>query len=224
MIPDKEHAQGEGRRRRRQQNGDPNRTPVREQGQHGKGKDDVELLLHPQRPGVEKRVHLRRVLEVTGLQIIDDVGREQRGRRKVLGKALQLLGRQQKQGERRGDRQRREQGGKDSADAADIEVGEGEGAALRVVQNDRADEVAGNHEEHIDADVSAAEQGKLRVEQQNRKDRYRAKAVDVGAVRHGTRKVWVERRRGSAVPNPVLRREANDEGVWGCPAAREEAV
>ena len=155
-----------------------------EHDQHDRdGPDEVELLLHAERPVV-----LVRRLGVVG-EVVDPVPREQQVHReqpaphRVPGDLADLERRQQQP--RRGQRGEGHQGGqreqpsrppgpegpqRDRARPADLG------------QQQARDEEAGEHEEHVDPDVAAVDAGHPGVEQDDRHHGDGAQALDVAAV------------------------------------------
>ena len=75
-----------------------------------------------------------------------------------------------------------EEGGDDAADAAGVEVGDGECAGGDSRDDDAADEVSGDDEEDVDADVAAGEVRDAEMRGEDEEDGEGAEAVDVGAV------------------------------------------
>ena len=57
------------------------------------------------------------------------------------------------------------------------ELAEREATSAHLLDDDRGDEVAADHEEHIDADEPACERGEACVEQDHRHDRESAKST-----------------------------------------------
>ena len=70
----------------------------------------------------------------------------------------------------------------DAAGAALVEAGEREAAPGEVASEDAGDQVAGDHEEDVDAEVAAGEGGEAGVEQDDRQHGDGAQAVDLAAV------------------------------------------
>ena len=70
----------------------------------------------------------------------------------------------------------------DAQDAALVEPGDGVPASRDIAQKDARDEIAGDHEEHVDADESTGEPAHACVIEKDRQNRERAQPVDVRAI------------------------------------------
>src|SRR5215831_8371611 len=84
-----------------------------------------------------------------------------------------------------GDHEKR---GKDSADPARVERPEAEATADEILDEDRRYQEAGNHEEHVDADVAAWQVGREGVKRYDGEHRDTAQAIDVCAI--AGRRLW----------------------------------
>jgi hypothetical protein len=78
--------------------------------------------------------------------------------------------------------QYQEQSGKDTQDAAEIEIAQGEAVFAQAVEQDAADQKTGDDEENVDADESAFDPGGKVVIADDGKHRDGAQSVDVRAV------------------------------------------
>ena len=77
-----------------------------------------------------------------------------------------------------------EQRRQDAARPAIVEADDREAPGPQFVGNDRRDQEAADHEEHIHADITPAEQSEARVEQDHRQHRQRTQTIDFGPVHH----------------------------------------
>jgi hypothetical protein len=111
---------------------------------------------------------LGRGVEVAGLVPEQEVGRRQGRRGGALAEVPQVVGEEDERAEDERDEDHGEQGREDASHPALVEGQEGEAARLEVAQDDRGDQVAGDDEEHVDADEAAAEGGNAGVEEQDR--------------------------------------------------------
>ena len=151
--------------------------PVGEQGD--RGPEDVELLLHRQRPQVLEHGRAADELEVRGLgedaQPVRVV--EQRAREVAAEPGRAVVGdRRDQQG---GHGQHGEQCGQQPAGPADVEVLEVDPpGAVELDQQQRGDQEAGEDEEHVHAEESARDPGNIRVVEHHGDDRDRAQAVE----------------------------------------------
>ena len=75
-----------------------------------------------------------------------------------------------------------QQVGIDATEAPFVEVDEAEAAGLDPPGDQRGDEKAGNHEEHVDADEAAGKLAHVEVEQDDDGDRQRPQSIDIGAI------------------------------------------
>jgi hypothetical protein len=131
---------------------------------------------------MEQRLALRRDVEIAGLVPEQGVGHGQRRCGGTLAEVHQVVGEEDVGAEGEGDEDHGEEGREDTPNPALVEGQEGEAAGLQVAQDDRGDQIAGDDEEHVDADEAAAEQRKAGMEEQDRQDGDRPQSVDVGAV------------------------------------------
>ena len=143
--------------------------------------EQVKLFLDRQRPGVEQRFLGGGGIEVTGLAPEVDVGITKGGgddrfaQREEVGRQQQAVTRDHGAGGCH------KQGGEDAADAAFPEGPKGEGALGQFAQQDAGDQVAGDDEENIDANVAAREP-QAGVVEHHQHHREGAEAVYVGAI------------------------------------------
>ena len=85
--------------------------------------------------------------------------------------------------ERRHDRQQGHKGGKDAANAPPVEIKKVEPTRRRIGHDVAADQIAGNDEEDIDPDISAAKVGLGDMKDHHRKNGDRSQTVDIAAIR-----------------------------------------
>ena len=147
--------------------------------------EDVELLLDPERPGVEEGQAVGVGAEIVELLPEEEVGDRERGGGGRLGEGLQLV--RGKPGQRQGDAGEEDEGerGEDAAGAALVEPGEGEAPLGEVAGEDAGDEEARDDEEDVDAEVAAGEGGHAGMEEDDRQHRHGTEAVDVTTVGRG---------------------------------------
>ena len=156
-----------------------------------RGPEQVEVLLHGDRPVVQQRRRRRAGLEVVGrLRREPEVGDVQGGRRCVADD-VGHPDRRQHDGRRDDDDDDDDEcGGKQPSGPARIEGRQGDRPGRRELSRDEAgDQEAGDDEEDIDTDIAAAERRQVRVIGQDHEDRDRAQALDIraepaGPLRH----------------------------------------
>ena len=147
-------------------------------------KDQVELFLHREAPGVQQRVLPGFGGEIIGVLPEQDVGGEKHHRRHRMGEIGQFAGRHPGPGEGQARGQHEEQRGQDAPRPPLVEPGDRKAPRRDVGQQDRGDEMARNDEEHVDARKPAAEARHPGMEQDDGDHGDRAQAVDLGAVGH----------------------------------------
>ncbi len=147
---------------------------------------EVELLLHRQRPGVQQHAGAGLVAEVVDVLGApeEEVRHETRGSR---GRSRRLLlgagGCGDEVAEDQHPDQHRGLGRDQAARATGVERAPPDAARLGVLVHEQpGDDVAGDDEEEVEADVGALEAGHLRVEAHHHDGGRSADAVDVGAV------------------------------------------
>ncbi len=170
-------AGGAGDRQDRQE---PRPAPAPERRQR-QGEDQVELLLDAEAPGVEQRQQVGIGAEIVELLPEEQVRDRERGGDEAAGEIAEREGRHPGQGEGDAGQQHHYQGRQDATGAALVEAGDREAAGGEVADQDAADQVAGDHEEDVDAEVAASEGGEAGVEQDHRQHGDRAQAVDLAA-------------------------------------------
>jgi hypothetical protein len=150
--------------------------------QEQQGDEQVKLLLDGQRPGVYQGLQLGGGLEIAGLQPEEDVRGKAGRREQAARKSLERVRQEQEAGRRAAGREDDHERREEPADAPLVESGEREAARRALGEDQRGDEVAGDDEEDVDADVTAACERESAVVQEHRDDRDGPQAVDVGAV------------------------------------------
>ncbi len=146
--------------------------------------EDVELLLDAERPGVQVRARGDGVGEVV-LPLVREqqVGDEQHGRRPVPREAGPDQRRQDQDAPEQRDRHDQRERRYQPPHAARPELDEVDGpVAVHLAQKQRADEVAGDHVEDVDAGEPAGDRDP-RVVDDDGEHSDRAQPVDVGAER-----------------------------------------
>jgi len=164
---------------------DPAREVPVQEGQ-GDGEEEVELLFHPQGPGVQQGADLGGVSEVASL---DDPPEVDVGQKQGLGdqRPAQVLEvfRKQDQGGAQGHEGRQDhQGRGQPAHAALPEVQEREGPRAVRLEQQAGDQEAREDEEDVHPDVAARE-AQFGVVEEDGQDRHGPQSVDIGAVSHG---------------------------------------
>ena len=145
-------------------------------------KEQVELLLDAEAPGVEERQGLGARAEIVELEPVEDVGHRQGGGDEAAGKFLELEGRHPGDGKRDAGEEHGGERGQDAAGPALVEAGEGEAALAQVTSEDAGDQIAGDDEEDVDAEIAARKGGQAGVKEDDRQHRHRAQAIDLAPV------------------------------------------
>ena len=199
--------------------------------------DQVELLLHTQRPVMQQR--RRRDL---GTQVVRRLEGEaqvrhvERGGDPVGTHVGNAEGREHDRRDRDRHEEAERRGRKQAPRPTRVEPGERDGAgSLELTDEQARDQEPGQHEEDVDADVSAGDPGYAGVEQQHEEDGDAAQALEVGAEatrwsldRGGWRRNGRRRQRGRRAPAPaessVAERVALDQPVSRLPSARASSA
>ena len=169
------------------EDGDEEAAPAPEGGERER-EQEVELLLDAEAPGVQQRQVLGGGAEVVELLPVEDVGDGEDGRDEAAGEVAQLERREPGEGEGDAGEEDGDQRRQDAAGAALVEAGDGEAPRGEVAQQDAGDQVAGDHEEDVDAEPAAGEGGEAGVEEDDREDGDGAQAVDLAAPAVGGRR------------------------------------
>ncbi len=131
---------------------------------------------------LERRGSRVRSQVVRALRGEPEVGDEERRGHCITRDSRYLQRRQHQVRDREGDEQRQDRGGQYSPGAARVELTERDlPGALDVADNQPRDQEAGDHEEHVDPDVSAAQTRHSGVVRDDRNDGYRPQTLDVRA-------------------------------------------
>ena len=180
------------RRRKGQRGGDGEQQPgaLRRDApgqQHQQRDDEVELLLHAERPGMQQRFGFGGRVEIAGGAREVDIrdGADRAGQ--APGIILEFDRQAVEIGQNAGDQEHDEQGGQDAQDPSLVEVPERERSLADVRIDHAADQISRYDEEDIDADEAARKAGNAGVVEQHRNNGERPQAIDVGAVFHRTR-------------------------------------
>jgi len=131
---------------------------------------------------VQQRLRLRGGVEIAAVAPQHEVRDERRAAGDVLAEVRVLQGKEEPPPDRPRGQQHDDQRGEDALDAARVEIGEAEGAALEAAEHDRGDQKARDHEEDVDADEAAGHAVGKRVEADDREHGDGTEAVDVGPV------------------------------------------
>ena len=145
-------------------------------------KHQIELLFDCQRPHVQQRLFLCRTVKIAGVFGKVEVGDEdERGERAAAKVAVVQRRLDEKAGDKAG-QHHRQQGREQPPDAALVKMRDGKSARGNLRRNQPGDQVAGDDEEHIDANKTAGHSADAGMEQHDEHDRNGAQAVNVGAV------------------------------------------
>ena len=152
--------------------------------QHQQRHDQIELLLHAQRPRMQQRLCLGGRVEISGCRGKVDVRDRTDRACQALRIVLEFDGQAVEVGERAGDEEHHEQRRQDPQHPALVEIRQRERSLAEVAIDHAADQIARNHEEDIDPDEAARKAGNAGVVEQHGDDGERAQPIDVGAVFH----------------------------------------
>src|ERR1700688_3668964 len=134
---------------------------------------------------MQQRLGIARYVEIAGFAPQHQIRRKTGAGRQMLAEALKLVRQQHiPADEKRGgddDDKRRE----NLSDAADVEVEIAEAAVLDGIDDDAADQVAGDDKEDVDADKAALEEIRKRMKRDDGTDGDRAQPIDVGTILFG---------------------------------------
>jgi hypothetical protein len=187
LVQRREPQAGEQTRRREQQDRDdevPAQVAVQDE-QHQRP-CDIELFLHPERPGVEQGHEARCRVEVAGVPVEMEVGRAQHSVGSAGADLAQFPGAEKVvlQHQRRGDDH--DERGENAAYPPVVECQQGEAPAVHLRDQQGRDQVSGYHEEDVDADEAAGKRHAV-VEHQHRDDRDRSQPVNVRTILQRTK-------------------------------------
>ncbi len=164
--------------------------------------DEVELLLHRQRPGVQQG-HRRGGRREIGILEVEEYVREQ----KRLGdqrprKGLEFQRIQQQMRQDGGSCKHQDHGWRQPADAPSPECPQAEPAGITFAQDQAGDQIAGDDEKDVDADKAARHPGQAGMIRHDAKDGDCPQSVNLGPVAIMHRKDPVTLHR-SPPPRPV---------------------
>src|SRR5579862_1569182 len=131
---------------------------------------------------MQERLADRLGVEITGLTPQHEIQDKADGGDDMLAELRVRLGPHDEPTHRSARREHEHQRRKNPFDAANVEFGEAELRFGQALQHDAGNEIAGNDEENVDADETAAELARPRMKADNDDNRYRAQAVNVGAI------------------------------------------
>ncbi len=151
------------------------------------GENDVELLLHRQRPGVQQRHEAGIGREIIRLVPEEEIGREQIRRIKALAELVQFLRqhphkREGNAGDTDEQKSRREPPGTTLIKSDDAEC-----ATADFLMNEGRDQETADHEENVDPRETTGYKAETGVKQQDGDYSDRAKPVDFRSVMHNAR-------------------------------------
>jgi hypothetical protein len=158
------------------------RRPEAVHQQDEERQEDIELFLDGERPGMEQRERISGRGEISGGSPEIDVRDRESRRQGGSGIILQLSRQHAEIGDGAHDRQQGDQSREDAPHAALVKGEQREVAGRHLPDDDRADQITGDHEEDIDPDEAAGECVELGVEGDHRQHRDRAQPVDIASV------------------------------------------
>ena len=131
---------------------------------------------------MQKRLAVRGCVEVASLQIEEDVRGVEQRRAHALPELLVVLRQEQPVRQHHAGQGHDQRRRKQSPDPARVELSEREPLLPELAQHDRADQVAGDREEDVDADESTSEARHVEVVQNHAEHRDGPQAIDVASV------------------------------------------
>lgn len=156
-------------------------SPHPAQQQQGERKDDVELLLDGQGPGVQQGRSPFGQTEIVTPAPEQQVG-QKAGHREQAGPVASEIHWQEDPGREAGHGEHDQQGRHDPPEPPLVETGQREPAIRGLVQDQAGDQVAGDDEEDVDPDEAAGESRGPGMEQHHRRDSQPPQAVEFGPV------------------------------------------
>ena len=156
------------------------------QQQQAEREQHVILLLHRQAPGMEQRVFLPRPRKIVGVPPEIKIGGEEYHRNHRPAEAGEFVRQHEPEGEGYCDQHDEIERGQYAPRPPLVEPRQREPALRDFAEQDRGDQIAAQHEEHIDADEPAGEGFEPGVKQHHRDHGHRAKPIDLTAILHGT--------------------------------------
>ncbi len=160
--------------------GGPTALGHRQDAQHDERPDQVELLLHPQRPGVEQPLRLGGDVEIAGGKKEEHIAERKCRVEAALRELLVVAGEQQEISEPGGHHDHDQQGWKDASYSTTVELSERQGRApVELLRNEAGHQKTGNHEKNVHPDEPAREPD-AQVKNNDREDRDAPQPLNVG--------------------------------------------
>ena len=183
------------------------------------GKQQVELLFHPQRPAVDEGLQRDRDVPIAGRRREQQIVRKQRRRDHRLAEIFKLVGEHQKPAAKSAERHHQIEHRHDPPHTAFVEAPERHIPAAAVFDQERSDQIAADDEEDVHAQEAAGEQALAGVEENDGNDRDRAQTVDLTTMFQP-----LSLRKGAAPPaalaatiaSAALRQQSGCEFVNSC--------
>jgi len=151
------------------------------QQQQDRGEQQIELLLHPQRPGVKQGPQGRVGIEISADADEGEVGQEQVGEELGQGQFLQRPRRQQDHPGDHREGHDHEQGRKQTPDPTLVEGDQREPPTVHLAHQDSRDQEPGQDEEDVDAGEPSGQSAGPGVMHHHGQHRHGAKALDIGS-------------------------------------------
>src|SRR5580704_11477256 len=131
---------------------------------------------------MQQRLANRLSVEIAGFTPQHEIQDKHNGGNNVLAELRVGLGPHDEPTQRGARRQYEHQRRENPFNAANIEFGEAELRFGQALEHDSGDEIAGDNEENVDADKAAPELTRPSVKADDDGNRYRAQAINVGAI------------------------------------------
>ncbi|MNF65116.1 hypothetical protein D3C84_468690 [compost metagenome] len=131
---------------------------------------------------MQERLYLGRRVEVPAFVPQNQVGYKGRATSNVFAELLELVGEQCHPAERIAGDHHRKQGREYAVDAPNVEIRNAELPACQAFEQDRGDQIPGNHEENIHADEAASHPFREGVKADHGQDGDCAQAINVRPV------------------------------------------
>src|ERR1700730_8550008 len=136
---------------------------------------------------MQQRLANRLGVEIAGFTPQHEIQDKANGSDDMLAELRVGLGPHDEPTHRGARREHEHQRWKNPFDAANVKFGEAELRFCQALEHDSGDEIAGDDEENVDADKAAPELTRPSVKADNDDNRYRAPAVNVGAISQSRR-------------------------------------
>src|SRR5580704_4319509 len=131
---------------------------------------------------MQQRLGIARYVEIAGFAPQHQIHRKTGAGRQMLAEALELVRQQHVPADEKRGGDDNDQRRENSPDAPDVEVEIAETVTLDGIDDDAADQVAGDDEEDVDTDKAALEEIRERVKRDHGADGDRAQPIDVGTI------------------------------------------